>query len=334
MTAKTRAIPALALACASVLLAACGSGDPTTEGTIGSGDEAITQQPEAAADPSPDQFPSADGKTLQELASEARPGTNLAPGTGTYEPGENRVAFGLLNDQNEILYAPTAIYVARTPSSPAEGPYIAPTDSLVTEPAFRSQNAASEADPFASIYAADVELPKSGRWAMLVLSDTDSGLVGATGELRVAAKSPVPNIGDPAPVVNTDTVGDVSDISKIDTRTPPDDMHDIDASDVIGEKPVALLFATPAFCESRVCGPVTDIAEQMKDKYGDQMDFIHQEVYVDNDPAKGLRQPLLDYKLRSEPWLFTIDADGNVAARLEGSFGLREFEDAVNAALG
>ena len=64
-------------------------------------------------------------------------------------------------------------------------------------------------------------------------------------------------------------------------------MHEQSFDDVVGKKPVALLFATPQLCQSRVCGPVTDIALQMKAKYGDKMDFIHQEVYVDNDPQQG-----------------------------------------------
>ena len=69
-------------------------------------------------------------------------------------------------------------------------------------------------------------------------------------------------------------------------------MHDVDFADVVGKKPVALLFSTPQLCQSRVCGPVTDMELQMKSKYGDKMDFIHQEVYVDNDVNKGLREPL------------------------------------------
>ena len=50
-----------------------------------------------------------------------------------------------------------------------------------------------------------------------------------------------------------------------------------------------LLFATPALCKSRVCGPVTDVAEEVKAEYGDRADFIHMEIYKDNDPNKGLR---------------------------------------------
>ncbi len=56
----------------------------------------------------------------------------------------------------------------------------------------------------------------------------------------------------------------VGDVSKIDTRIPPDDMHDVDLADVLGKKPVVLLFATPALCQSRVCGPVVDVAEQVQ----------------------------------------------------------------------
>ena len=101
----------------------------------------------------------------------------------------------------------------------------------------------------------------------------------------------------------------------------------------MGKKPVALLFATPQLCQSRVCGPVTDIALQLKAEYGDRMTFIHQEVYVDNDPNKGLRPPLQRFNLRSEPWLFVVGADGRITARLEGSFGLKAFEDAIKTAL-
>jgi hypothetical protein len=83
--------------------------------------------------------------------------------------------------------------------------------------------------------------------------------------------------------------------ASIDTRVPTGDMHDVDFKDVIGKQPVALLFATLALCQRRVCGPVTDIAAQLQKQYGDQVTFIHQEVYVDNDlkgpptAAPGLR---------------------------------------------
>ena len=70
-------------------------------------------------------------------------------------------------------------------------------------------------------------------------------------------------------------------------------MHEVDFADVVGKKPIVLLFATPLLCQSRVCGPVVDVAEQVKAEYGDQADFIHMEIYNDNeiDKGRGRRSP-------------------------------------------
>jgi hypothetical protein len=110
-------------------------------------------------------------------------------------------------------------------------------------------------------------------------------------------------------------------------------MHAKSFADVLGKKPVALLFATPQLCQSRVCGPVVDEAVQMKAKYGDRFEFIHQEVYQGNNVAKGLREPLRRFNLSTEPWLFVVGKDGRITARLEGSFGLSAFEKALKTAL-
>ena len=144
----------------------------------------------------------------------------------------------------------------------------------------------------------------------------------------------IPAFREPAPRVETDTLASVGgDPKLLDTRVPPSDMHKQSLKDVIGKRPVALLFSTPQLCQSRVCGPVTDIAYQLEHTYGKQIAFIHQEVYKDNDPNKGLRTPLQQFNLKSEPWLFVVGADGKVTERLEGSFGLKTFENAVKTAL-
>jgi hypothetical protein len=110
-------------------------------------------------------------------------------------------------------------------------------------------------------------------------------------------------------------------------------MHRESFSELLGEKPVALLFATPQLCQSRVCGPVVDVALQMSKDYGDRIEFIHQEVYRDNDPTLGVREPLARFNPPTEPLLFVVDQDGRITARLEGSFGLDAFETALKTAL-
>ena len=102
---------------------------------------------------------------------------------------------------------------------------------------------------------------------------------------------------------------------------------------MLGKKPIVLVFATPLLCQSRVCGPVVDIAEQLKAKYRDEADFIHMEIYNDNEVAKGFRPQVAAFHLPSEPWLFTIDKQGKIAARIEGAFSAHELEAAIKKAL-
>ena len=263
-------------------------------------------------------------------------GTNVALATSIYETGHNRIAFGLLGSEREFVYAPSVVYVSRGPNSTEIlGPYPAPADLLVTETQYRSKQAATEDDPFAAIYQAEaVDMDEPGQWQVMVVSKLNGQLVAAATPIRVRRSTDIPNRGDKAPAVETDTVADAGRIEDIDTREPPaPELHENSFKDVVGKKPVALLFATPALCQSRVCGPVVDLALQLKNRYGDQVEFIHQEVFVDNDINKGLRPPLKTFALPSEPWLFTVDKRGRVVQRLEGSFGLRAFEDAVKAAI-
>ena len=227
--------------------------------------------------------------------------------------------------------------MARSPDARARGPYPAPADVLVTDPPFRSRQAASETDLFAAVYAAEVPFNRAGTWSVLTVTQSGGGLVAAPTqvEVKTPAQDRIPEPGEAAPKVETDTIASAKgDEEAIDTRIPTaPELHQESFGDVVGKKPVALLFATPQLCQSRVCGPVTDIALQLKAKYGDQMTFIHQEVYADNDPNKGLRPPLKAFNLKSEPWLFVVGADGKVTDRLEGSFGLNTFENAIKTAL-
>src|SRR5438094_387880 len=72
------------------------------------------------------------------------------------------------------------------------------------------------------------------------------------GALRAQTRGSVPDVGERAPRVHTPTVADVGgDQSKVDTRSPAGTMHDVDLYDVLGRKPVILVFATPALCQSR-----------------------------------------------------------------------------------
>lgn len=334
-----RVLAVLLAALSGTALAACGSDDDGSGDRAPRGPASATLRAELAKATNVDvsRFPQADGRTLRELADGLDgTGTTVGLATTIFPTPKPRLAFGVIDGENAFVYAPTVVYLARSENAKAIGPFPAPADLLVTDPPFRSRQAASEKDPFAAVYTAQVQAAQPGAYRVLVVSEVNGDLVGAPSQIEVIdpAKDPVVAPGEKAPAVETDTVASASgDVASIDTRIPPSDLHDESLKDVLGRKPVALLFATPQLCQSRVCGPVVDIELQLKAKYGDRMAFIHQEVYVDNDLSKGLRPPLEAFGLPTEPWLFTIRRDGTVAARLEGSFGFRSFETAIRAAL-
>jgi len=110
-------------------------------------------------------------------------------------------------------------------------------------------------------------------------------------------------------------------------------MHSVSFNQALGKQPVALLFSTPELCTSRVCGPVTDEAVELQQQFGSKLAFIHQEVYVNNKPTLGLRPQLKAFHLETEPWLFTVNRQGVIAARLEGAFGINSLRQALQAAL-
>ena len=325
------------LAATALLLAGCG-GDDDGGGAGGGAAGAEAGAPAAAAlesarSPKRSDFPAVKGRSLEQISAKL-PAVDIGLATSVFTPGENRLAFGMLDRERSFIYGRSAVYLARTPTGPVRGPFLAPADPLVVEPPFRSRGAATPGGDIAAIYDARVNLPSPGRWYVLAVTNVDGQLAGAPSQIQVNAKENIPDVGDPAPRVKTDTLASAGgDIESIDTRVPPSEMHEDSFDEVVGKKPVALLFATPRLCQTRVCGPVVDIAEQLRRSYGDRMTFIHQEVYIDNVVEKGLRPPLQTFRLRTEPWLFTIDRDGKVAARLEGSFGTEAFEEAVKAAL-
>ena len=289
---------------------------------------------------SPAPSPATAGRTLQEVSDGVNAsGPTLALATSVLTSGERqRLAFGVLDQGQSFLYAPTVIYLAPSGGkAKALGPFPAPADLLLTDTPFRSETAASESSPFAAVYETSVPLAKAGMYDVLAVSKVGGQDVAAGTQVKVIKPSAdeIPEVGDLAPRVDTETLASAGgDIKKIDTRRPADSMHDVSFAEVVGKKPAILLFATPQLCQSRVCGPVVDIAEQLKKTYGDRVTFIHQEVYKDNKVEKGLRQPLKTFNLQTEPWLFAVNQDGEITARLEGSFGFDAINAAIKSALG
>jgi hypothetical protein len=310
------------LAVSALAIAGCGSssshpsaGSATTathaSSSAGATPAATVAAIAAAENPGVAQFPAANGRTLRQLGKLVRSAVTLGAATGTFTPGTRRFAFALNSSSGKFVYAPTAIYLAANPNAPASGPFLAPADPMTVQPQYRSKENSGPGG-IKAIYDVDLRVPHAGTYSLLSLTRTAGGLVGAPGEIAVAAASPIPNVGQRPPDIETDTAATVhGDIALLTTRLPPEHMASVSFNRVLGKRPIALLFSTPALCLSRVCGPVTDIAVELQHQYGNRITFIHEEVYVDNQPSKGLRPQLKAFHLQTEPWLFTMSPAGH-----------------------
>jgi hypothetical protein len=308
------------------LLAGCGNSG---------GDKAEAPPPPPRAQ----DFPKATGKTLVQLLQETggQGGPVLSPSVSELEPGQNRFGFGIFDrTRRQIADAPAAIYVAPVGSGQARGPFPARYESLKLPPQFESRSVASDPGAARTIYVSHVKFPATGQYDSIAIVRLDNRLVAALpagGPLNVVKDTNVPEVGEKAPLIHTPTLASVGgNVKSIDTRVPPTTMHDVDYADALGKKPIILLFATPGLCQSKVCGPVADIAEEVKAKRGRDATFIHMEVYRDNNFSKGYRPQLKAFHLMTEPWVFAINRHGRIAARIEGAYGASDLEKAVDAA--
>ena len=313
----------IALACLGV--AACGSSSSTSSSTTA----AATTTSQAS------QFPVPKGRPIAELLGGMPRGLILAPSVSVIQPGSNRYGFAIFDAaRKQINAAPVALYVARQDGSGVRGPFLARSESLTVKPAYQSVTTANDPDAAKMVYVADLDFPRPGRFRVYGIARLDGRSVALDPFTAQVSRSSggIPQVGEKAPKVTTPTLASVGgDASKIETRSPAaKDLLNTNLADVYGTKPVALLFATPALCQSRVCGPVVDVMAQVRSQLGDsKVAFIHNEIYRDNAVNKGLAPQPAAYRIPTEPWLFVLDRTGRVSTRIEGAFSAAELERAV-----
>lgn len=158
---------------------------------------------------------------------------------------------------------------------------------------------------------------------------------GRTAKAALEVKDPaavkVPYAGRPMVSVPTPTVADARGVNPICTRQPACPLHNVSLDAALTEKrPLALLFATPALCESRLCGPVLDNLLTQHEAFTGRVRFLHVEIYTAGD-AKTLTEPVKAYGLENEPFLFLAGADGIVRDRLDNAFDVAEVRSSLQA---
>jgi hypothetical protein len=185
------------------------------------------------------------------------------------------------------------------------------------------------------LYRAGVELDRPGVWFAEVAA---GGTTLAPVPFTVTETSSTPAIGVPAPPSATPTGADVEDLAAITTDARPDpDFYELSVAEAVASgRPSVVVFATPKFCQTAICGPTLESIKEVKADFPD-VNFVHVEVYdlaASGDAAQVedlvVHPAVVEWGLTSEPWIFVVDTDGNVSGRFEGLVAREELESLLS----
>jgi hypothetical protein len=192
------------------------------------------------------------------------------------------------------------------------------------------------------VFSTNIEFDMTGIWQLNVRAFRDDGtFVEARGAVQVNEQSSTPAIGDRAPASKSPTIDSLVDISTISSANAPDpDLYRISIDRALEvEKPIVLVFASPAFCTSATCGPQVQVISEVKNRYKTEANFIHVEVFENPNlfqsgrPLGGVVPAVEEWGLPTEPWTFVIDCLGLVQAKFEQFTTADEIDAALNKVL-
>lgn len=220
-----------------------------------------------------------------------------------------------------------------------EGPtvtarFLAIEGSEVADPGTPQATTASEGR---GVYAADVTFDRAGFWAADVTAELDGEPRSGQASFEVVEDNRYPAVGERAPRTENLTV-DIDDapMEAIDSRArdgepvPDPQLHRMTIAESIKRgEPALVVFATPVYCVSRFCGPITDMAAELHKDYGDRVNVIHVEIWRDFQNTvvnKGAAEWVYRGEDLTEPWIYLIDAKGKIAARWDNVATRQEIE--------
>ena len=257
-------------------------------------------------------------------------------------PGENRVPFGLVSMNGDFLE--NADVVVKIAKLEDEGWKV--TDEKKPEwhvikgitPHKHPDGEVHLHLDFQGIYILkDVHFDSAGIWS-LNFSIAD-GTPTEEAVFRVKETGSAPKVGEAAIPIRNLTISQVDNFNEISSRAVlQDGMHDYSVADALElNEPFVVFFASPQFCITALCGPVTDTLEAAKIALDDRVIFIHIEPWdltVARNEGKLVKSRAMEqWRLPSEPWTFIVDHQGVITERFEGIVTENEILDSVNRLL-
>jgi hypothetical protein len=242
--------------------------------------------------------------------------------------GRNRFALGLIDARNQpITTGSVGVEFFKLLSN---GQAEKRADGTAV---FRSVGGASK-----GIWVTPATFPETGQWGAQVSLDAGDGAPKvARMSFQVRQKFSAPGYDEPAPRSASPTDRDVNgDTSRICSNAPPCTLHSLSIADALApaQKPLVVLFATPALCTSATCAPELEAVQQLRSAYAEQANFIHIEIYQYPFDGQHTARTVDEWSLPSDPWTFIVDRAGIVRDRFEGAAPVEELEPSLKAVLG
>lgn len=261
--------------------------------------------------------------------------------------GTTRIAFGLFSREGALISEATAsvkLYTLDGDAGTLVGEHqLAPAAIQLGEQAHTHADGSQHlhAGPAATVFAVMTELTRPEWWGAELSVELDGQqLEPMRIRFFVQERTLEPRIGDPAPRTVQLTLRDVDDVREIDSSIEPNPaLHELTVAEALDSgRPAVVAFATPAFCQTRFCGPVVDqVVAPLQERYGDRVHVLHIEPFDLAEVRAGRAVPvpaMAEWGLQSEPWVFVIDADGRVAAKFEGIMSFDEVSAVLDQLLG
>jgi len=181
------------------------------------------------------------------------------------------------------------------------------------------------------LYATTVEFDRAGIW--LVELTPQGGEAMEEFPVTVLPEATTIGVGEPAPLSDTPTAAD-RPLEEITSDPEPDpDLYRLSVADAVTDgRPTVIAFATPAFCQTAICGPTLERVKEIAPDHPD-VDFVHVEVYTNLDDPDNLEvvPAIVEWGLPTEPWIFVVDAAGIVTHRFEGLVTAEELDAALGS---
>ena len=252
---------------------------------------------------------------------------------------DNRFAVGLLNKDNKLVKgASVHLRFFTIGADGTTGSFRGEGDADYVElnvPGAHTHDSSPQnaiADDSVSFYVANTPFDTDGKWGVEIAvkpaDNTAPATIQAPFTVRKTAQSP--GLGTVPPASRNDTFATNSNTESLCSRSPACSLHDKVIGDVLGKgRPLVVMFSTPAFCQTRFCGPVLEVLLAQVPQYQDRVDFVHIEVWQDFQLQQN-RPAVTEWKLPGEPYTFFMGKDGKVVGRLESVFSDEELKSALD----